>query len=364
MMRTRRRTAGIVALAALIIVSGIVTWLLRDQSNTTPLDPDNVGRSGSRALVRVLEGQGVRVTTARSTNELLAARIDRDTTVVVARPDHVTDQARERTRQALAGAGSVLWLGPRKEVGGITPVTDPGDPGPDCNESLLRGLRPPERSQRYEFGDQWRTCWSTRNERAQVAAYARTGNTVVIGNAAFVSNAAITEADHAAIALRLAGQHSRVVWWMPDAQEIVPGSGEDLAQRGPAPFEPTVALLIVALGVLAVARGRRLGRLAREPMPVIVRADETTRSRGRFYQHARDLPHTLAQLQAGTRRRLARRLGLPTTVDRHTLVEAIAARTDGDPRQIDALLHEPPATPDELLARAQQLAQLEREVRP
>ena len=58
-------------------------------------------------------------------------------------------------------------------------------------------------------------------------------------------------------------------------------------------------------------RGRRLGRLVPEPLPVVVRAVETTEGRARMYRRSRAHGRAAATLRAATLARLRDRTGLP-----------------------------------------------------
>ena len=69
----------------------------------------------------------------------------------------------------------------------------------------------------------------------------------------------------------------------------------------------------IAVLALLVWRSRRLGALASEPLPVVVKAIETTRSRGRLYRKAGDRDHAAGALRAAARVRAAERLGLGTS---------------------------------------------------
>ena len=101
-----------------------------------------------------------------------------------------------------------------------------------------------------------------------------------------------------------------------------------------------------------------------EPLPVTVRAAETTESRGHLYRRSRDLARTAAILRAGTRGRLQRRLGVARTDPLDTLVTAVVAAT-GEPRErIQTLLADTePATTRDLVRLGTDLADLERKVR-
>ena len=55
--------------------------------------------------------------------------------------------------------------------------------------------------------------------------------------------------------------------------------------------------MLVAVAVLALWRARRLGRVVEEPLPVVVKAIETTQRRGRLDRKARDRQHAAAALR-------------------------------------------------------------------
>ena len=123
---------------------------------------------------------------------------------------------------------------------------------------------------------------------------------------------------------------------------------------------------MIAAIALLLWRVRRLGALATEPLPVVVKAIETTRSRGRLYRRAGDRAHAAAALRSAARVRAADRLGLGPHADPDALVRDVARRT-GQPRdEVEALLGPTapvPATDHDLITLANRLAELDREVR-
>ena len=107
------------------------------------------------------------------------------------------------------------------------------------------------------------------------------------------------------------GHSGRVVWYVPSREDVPAGDEAGLTSLLPVWLGPVVALGGVAFVGLVLWRGRRFGRLVPEPLPVVVRAVETTESRGRLYRRARDASRAGATLQLATRTRLADYLGLP-----------------------------------------------------
>ena len=126
--------------------------------------------------------------------------------------------------------------------------------------------------------------------------------------------------------------------------------------------------MLAALLGLVVWRARRLGPLVTEPLPVVVRAVESTQSRGRIYRRTGDRQHAAHVLVEATRRRLLETLRLPRDTATATLVAAVAARTGRDEPAVHALLTAPPAGPtmtkdSRLVELGQSLLELENEVR-
>jgi len=118
---------------------------------------------------------------------------------------------------------------------------------------------------------------------------------------------------------------------------------------------------------VVVWRGRRMGALATEPLPVVVRAVETTRSRGRLYRRAGDRAHAAEALRRSARTRCAERLRLGSRFDPAGLVREVARRTGRSEVEVARLLDPPPGDPGpttdrELITLAQTLAELDREV--
>ena len=127
---------------------------------------------------------------------------------------------------------------------------------------------------------------------------------------------------------------------------------------------PGLYLLLASLLGVVLWRGRRLGPLVTEPLPVVVRAAESTESRGRIYRRTGDRRHAAAILVDSARRRLIEALQLPRGTTVETLAAAAAARSGRDPHAVLALLGHPAVTNDsQLVELGQQLTDLENEVR-
>jgi hypothetical protein len=118
-----------------------------------------------------------------------------------------------------------------------------------------------------------------------------------------------------------------------------------------------------ALAATILWRGRRFGALVVEPLPVVVKAVESTQGRGRLYRRVRDPGHAAAVLREATARRLATRVRLPAGSPVPVVADAAAAHLGADPRAVRDVLVDRPVVDDRALTRlAADLAALEKEV--
>jgi hypothetical protein len=181
-----------------------------------------------------------------------------------------------------------------------------------------------------------------------------------------LTNDQILRADNAAVALRLLGQDDRLVWYVPSLDDLVGDDGVSLESLLPRWVRPGLALGLVVLVALVAWRARRLGALATEPLPVVVRAVETTRSLGRLYRRSGDRGHAASSLRRAARARLAERLRLGSTAPPDAVVREVARRTGRPQDDVAALLGlvgDVPSTDRDLINLATDLAELDREVR-
>jgi hypothetical protein len=359
----RRHRATLVVLAGLVVAVAVVAVTSGGSGSTGRLDPANPDPAGARAVARVLADQGVDVTVVRDADALDRIPVDAATTVVVTSTDLLGRSTVRRLREHTADATLVVvepGPGTTRALGvGAAPATvalsaarpaDCADPAYDGLEVLV------DRAVEYPVDG---SCFGG------LLAEPRPG-TVLLGAGDALSNDQVLRADDAAIALRLLGQHPRLVWYVPSLDDLVADDGVSLATLLPRWLRPALWLGLVAVVALMAWRARRLGPLATEPLPVVVKAVETTRSRGRLYRKAGDRAHAAGALRSAARQRSAARLRLGADPDPGTLVQALALHTGRTPGEIDRLLGPgapPPVTDHDLITLASELAALDREVR-
>lgn len=363
----RRHRSALLIGAGLLLAVAVTLVAAGHSTRTGVLDPDNPGPAGARALARVLDDQGVEVTVVRDADSLDRTRVDADTTVLVTSADLLGQSTVARLLDH-AGAATVVVADPGPGTTEALGVTDePYAVAPDaavpaaCSDPTYDGLSVVIGSGlAYPVSD---GCFT--GPHGALLAHPRPG-LVLLGAGQALGNDEILRADNAAVALRLLGQHPRLVWYVPSLDDLVGDDGVSLATLLPRWLRPSLWLGAITVIALLVWRARRLGALATEPLPVVVKAIETTRSRGRLYRRAGDRAHAAETLRAAARVRAADRLGLGPRVDTATLVGDLARHTGRPAAEIDRLLGATatvPATDHDLITLAHQLAELDREVR-
>lgn len=382
---SRWRRTGLWALAVVVGIAALAAIAIATTPPGAAMDPDDVGPGGGAALVAVLEQNGVDIETATSIGEVrdALAEGDDDTTLVVANTSNLGTGAAATLRQASLGLDRLVVLSPSTDqlralradatalpIGAAVRVESRCDIGTVDEGDSLVGL-----DVRYQPGSgvpSSGVCFpltldGSEGEGEHGVGLVQLPSTsahppmTVVGTTTGFSNGAITQEHNAAIALRLLGGSPRLIWYQPDVADLA--GSDDAAEDGsllPGWLAPALGLLAAALVVLALVRGRRLGRLVREPLPVVVRAVETTESRGRLYRRAQDRPRAAAVLRLATLDRLRGRLGLRRGDSVDTVARAIAAASGRPVSEVLDLVTGPPPHDDAALVRlAQDLSDLE-----
>ncbi|MGC5615253.1 DUF4350 domain-containing protein [Georgenia sp. Z1491] len=359
---------GIVVLALAILV--LVTVDRSSGRDADPLSARNPQPEGAQATAEILRDQGVDVQVIGSQREAVDLA-DAGTTLVVTASRHLTEDAAAQ----LAGTGADLVLvdpaaptlrgtgAPIETVGGGSQAPVQADcDDPDAEAASRIG---PFRGGLTSDDPDVTTCFAS-GDAAAYAVWSDGDRSVrVHADGRLMSNAALDEDGHAALVLRSLGHHERLVWFTPTATVEAVDLSEGVP---PATLSPDWLVMVgwataFAVIVLAVARGRRLGRVIPEPLPVVVRSAETVRGRGALYRRYGATAHAAAGLRAGAAARLARRLGLPRSVHRVDLTDAVARASGRDEARVRDLLYgAPPGTGAELTQLATDLDTLESEV--
>jgi len=190
------------------------------------------------------------------------------------------------------------------------------------------------------------------------------GRTVTaVGSTDFMTNEGLLQAGNAALAMNLAGDRPRLIWYAPHRIEGETSSPASLSDLIPENVTWIVWQLCLVVLLVALWKGRRSGPLVAEQLPVVVRASETVEGRARLYRSRRARDRAAAALRAATVQRLLPRLGLGPGAPAPAVVATVARRSGVDAGFVShQLFGPPPATDNDLLQLARALDEIERQV--
>ena len=375
----RLRSARVwIALAAVALAGAIVVTLLGVGGGTggRPLGPENAAPAGAKAVVEVLRDEGVGVTVTTSLADTLSRSTDPTRTAIVVddADGFLTDS--QWARLAGTGAPLVLLAPSQTALDSIAPgVTEAGPSdddvvAPRCDvEILSRVDRVDAGGIAYAIDDSGSrdsdtaACLPTDAGLGLVELAGPDSTVTVVGATTALTNEEVGSDDNAAYALALLGGSPELVWYLPSATDLPEGEGT-LATLTPSWVTPALVVLLLTGVAAMVWRGRRLGPLVVERLPVTVKAAETTEGRARLYERSGDRRHALDQLRIGTLGRLARVTGLAAGASVDEIVDRVAPLVSAPPAALrHVLLDADPADDRELLSLSDALLDLERAVR-
>ncbi|HLS24712.1 MAG TPA: DUF4350 domain-containing protein [Beutenbergiaceae bacterium] len=367
--RTRATLLWVLGVACALVIIVLLAWFGPSAPSQEPFAPDNPEDRGARAAAQILQEQGVQVSYVRTTSAALASAREEGTLLIVN-----PQELRPEQQEALADApGEVVLAGVGRDLDDLTDRVgfEPGgargthaagctDPHARAAGEIVAGapqLRAEDSGAQVCFGDETGT--------GRYASWTQDGVPWrVLSTPELLTNQTLAEAGNAALVLRSLGQQPHLTWYVPDPADDY-GIVEDAATTMPLLRGPVLTFLAVLATAVMFWRGRRLGPVVKEPLPVVVRATETTRGRGRLYRRHRTHAHAGAALRAGTVARMSGRLGLARWSGRDDVVQAISGATGRPPEQIDSVLYGPSPHDDaSLTALAQALHMMESEVHP
>jgi hypothetical protein len=183
------------------------------------------------------------------------------------------------------------------------------------------------------------------------------GQVIVLSGSTALTNQFLSQKDNALLAYRLFEGFGPVVVGPPADPSLL--GVQDPWDLLPDRAKSVLAGLVVALGIFALARGRRFGRPITEQTTSPIEASQLVWATAGLYQSAKARALAAQLLRRGAARRISRRLGIPGDAD-VSMVAAVAAR---ELSQDMALLEEQPVADDaDLIRLAQELEAVESKV--
>ncbi|OAE02352.1 DUF4350 domain-containing protein [Arthrobacter sp. OY3WO11] len=368
-----RRHRAIVACAAVVAAALVlVLWAqLSPKGDAVPLSVHNAGPDGARAVAQILGSHGVAVNDAGNYGEAMAA-LEAGSSPTLLLYDRNGFLDGPRLRNLAGSAKRVVVVSPRLQTldaldagirqAGVVPDAYPVlEPGCSLPDPQAAGTVSGESGFLYDGGT---SCYRPDGSGAGLVAVSSDGQLTVVGSTAIFSNGQLDSLGHAALAIRTLGPSPDLVWYIPTLEDLdtggSPASLDELAPDWVRFLGPWLAL--VALAAIAW-RGRRLGPLVFEPLPVVVKAAETAEGRARLYQDSRAVDQARDNLRAGTLVRLSVHLRTGPGATAGQVIEAAAEFLGRPARELRELINERPGTEARLVAWSRELDTLEKEVK-
>jgi hypothetical protein len=379
---TRRALFWIVAAVFLTLIAVITLATTGSSTKGVPFSATNAAPAGSKAIAEVLREQGVDVSvpaTLAAAKSALSGSTGSSgssgssgSTLFLVDPNGNLD--RTQLRALASRAEHVIVLSPTySQIAALAPEV--GLAGVVGRNSLSAGCDLPAAKAAgrvsgagsgfrvLDKGAHTTACFASGTDTFSVVDISRAAQHItVVGTTDAFDNEHVAQRGNAALALTLLGDKDRLVWYLPTIDDSS-ASGPTIAELTPAWVGAASALLIVVAIAAAFWRGRRLGPLVIENLPVVVRASETMEGRARLYQKGAARLRALDSLRIGSVSRLATQCGLPRLATVDDVIAAVAAVTARDPAVIRSLLlTTDPRSDRELVRLSDELLDLERDV--
>jgi hypothetical protein len=364
-IRRRSWRWALPALVAICAVAAIATYLTAPRPGGQ-MDPESTGPEGAHALIALLRDHGVTVVVANNVDD--AANAARPGTLLLfAQTQRVST---EGLLNRLADApGDLLLVEPTSHArAALAPGirsggTNTSSTNPDC------ALREADQAGAVDFGPS--NTFRAVGDKTVSSCYGgalvryRDGDrtVTVVGSTDFLTNGSLLRAGNAALAMNLAGQHPRLVWYAPQHIEGGSSGKGKIFDLIPDNVAWMVVQLWVTVALIALWKGRRIGPLVAEKLPVVVRASETVEGRGRLYRSRRARDRAAQALRSAALQRMLPRLGLGVDTPPPAVILTIAQHGRPDPELLRHILFgPPPATDADLVQLTRALDDIERQV--
>ncbi|WP_167132320.1 DUF4350 domain-containing protein [Paramicrobacterium chengjingii] len=375
-VRLKRSAFWIVfGIGALVVV--MIALALSGSGNTQsrPLQADSATPSGAKGVVSVLEEHGVSVTVADSATDADKALGAGNATLFVYDADGFLD-ARDLAQLTKKAEDVVVLTPDFADLRAVAPGVRAGGAEPadaalvdaECTVPAARAAQTTEVLYTYRIVDDpdARGCFPVADQRYGLVSLPHSGggSLTLLGNPGALSNDAIIHGGNAALALNVLGVHDELVWYLPTIADVESEAPPTLGELTPPWVVPFTVLLTLTAIAAMIWRGRRLGPVVVENLPVHVPARETVEGRARLYERGNARGHAIDTLRMGAVSRIAGLLGLSTGASVWQVADAAASALARDPHYTrGVLVDDTPATDAELMALSDSLDDLEARVR-
>lgn len=336
-----------------------------------PLSPESAAPTGAMALAEVLRSQGVQVTHATSLIEAQAA-LDDDPQASVFVIDYLGVLTGTQLASLENRTDSLIVMAPAfAQLSGFIDEISPGGRvegllNADCDlpAAVAAGTITADGSG-YRIVDDIPgaiACYDSGQDVVSLIRFERDGTTItVLGTEQALSNQSVGLVGNAALGLWLLGERDHLVWYESNIVDAAVPGAPTIGELTPAWVSAAIVLLGLTIIALALWKGRRLGPLVIENLPVTVRASETTEGRARLYQKSTARLHALDTLRVGSVTRLAALTGLGRAASVDDAIHNVTAATGFDEQYVRGVLVDSiPHADADLMRLSDSLLEIER----
>lgn len=359
-----RKALPFALLAMAVLVIGLVSR--NGRADGEPLDPRSTGELGARGLVLLLERY--------DTDVRLGGGLPPDGATAVVLRDQLNEDETERLEAWVRDGGTLVVADPLSSfspaVGGSS--TDLFDPEseddellrPRCGLPVVSGITrirvsgaAPFRSRPGQVG-----CFPVRGGSYLAARSEGEGTVVALGGGGPFVNSQLDEEDNAVLAIALMAPAPGGVVTIVEPS-VLGGGRKELRDLVPRRVKDGLWQLLIAFGLFALWKARRLGRPVLEPQPVQIAGSELVVAVGNLLQQGRRRESAATMMQSSLRRTMSDRLGVPTDAPVEAFASAASARAGVDRSTVEAALSPIAPADDAALVRlAQSVETLRNEV--
>ncbi|MFC2620703.1 MAG: DUF4350 domain-containing protein, partial [Pauljensenia sp.] len=293
---------GLLLVAFTMIILVAIALFPKAGYDDAPVGIRNKGVDGARALAQVLRDHGVSV---REVSVSQAASVDDNTTLVVIFPSRMSNEV----ATALETRANVVYVGLEEAYGSFAPYMDglrgtrtwksSRTTGANCSSQAAQKAHSLTTSDYVVSGtsSQWELCFPIDDSSYAYAERSEPGRfRALIPDSVRLRNRSITDEGNAALAINAIGRTPKVAWYSPTESDKLTDVDQNIAQ---SPYIAPAFLMMIGAGLLAAAaRGRRLGPLTPERLPVEVPASETLIGKARLMRSRRAYDHAARALRS------------------------------------------------------------------
>lgn len=363
--RSRSWRWVLLCLVAICAVAAISTYLTAPRPGGR-MDPASTNPDGAHALVTLLRSHGIDVVVAGTVADVEKA-MRPESLLLIAQSQRIADTALLHRLAELPGDRLLVEPTSRTRAALAPEIRISAASAPDSKPNCA--LREANRAGSVQFGvtDTYRAVGHraiTSCYGGALVRYQDEDRTVtLVGSTDFMTNGGLLRAGNAALAMNLAGARSRLIWYAPQRLEGDTSSNTTLLGLIPDNVTWMVWQLWLVVILTALWKGRRMGPLVAEELPVVVRASETVEGRGRLYRSRRARDRAAQALRTATLQRLLPRLGMASDSPDPAVTMAVAQRSGAHPDTVwHTLFGPPPASDNDLVHLASALDDIERQI--